>query len=428
MDHSITYSKKFMINYGLVRNWAIIAAVTNYYTYDVGSFRITSHGYPDWKERIARGLMAGTTMTAGRRTIESSIRGFCSDHSGAFNPANYDYRYGPAQLEGSAVLGSWNTSFDLGLQSKARDEGRINLVKSYRKIHSQFQGGVFLGELAEAIRFLKSPARRLEKMSIGAADDLYRDLKRLGRGGGIDGKSSRALRVATDAHLAYTYAAKPLVKDIIAADNALRAYYEQRPFKIFRIRGDGAAKSRTHSWTFVNSYTNPGATFSIGASRGSYTVDRITDLTVRYIGAYKSQNSSGLPTPMEQLSLTPDNWGATIYELFPWSFVMDYFSNLGGLVDAFSFQFIGLEWLIETTRQLNTVDVSGISHRTPEAGFNYETSVDHSYGSRILDKQFLVKRQEVNNQYIPSLRLKIPGLGQDLNMAALANSLLKFKH
>lgn len=381
--------------------------------FDIKVWRTTSKRR-DWKQRIQRGLDASTVLNAGRRNLSVTGYGSSRDSIGGSSIARREWVGSPQMVGSGFIPSTTETSFNETIVSTARDQAYINLVNSYRSAVSKFQSGPFLGELKEAIMFLKRPAKSLERLTTSTVRTLARDLRRLG-GGSIDGKSSAALRAATDSVLAYNYAAKPLVSDINNADKALTEHYKRRPFEIVRIRGDGSATKRTHS------------TGAVTGTHAYFKKDKWEEVTVRFLGGYKCQNQTGPMGALQELALTPDNWAPTAWELFPFSFVADYFSNVGKVIDAHSFQLVDLAWLNETVRQKLTYELSSLSHSNAENGFDYANQTNYSSGGRVLDKHFLVARHPFTNNWIPSFTFKLPGLGQDLNLAALLNSFLELK-
>lgn len=421
MDHISEYKHRIHIPCRKTNTSGVVVDESEWVSpeYVLKSWRLTSpKGYKDYKSRLQKGISATTTMNAGRRSLNLAYNGFCDNILGG-NPLSRNITWGPRQIVGTGDIpfGTIET-FDDNLYYQARDEAYQNLVKSYRSATQQMQSGVFLGELAEAVRFLKSPCKRLANLSTRHFKELGQDLRRIARGGGtLKDRNSSALRAATDAHLAYTYAAKPLVNDIAAADSALR-YYDEVRSPMIRITGNGKAESAVSTTKNANSFTSVDGGIYGAATNAKYTRDVTKRITVRYLGAYKASNSTGLPSPMEQMSLTPDNWAPTIYELAPWSFVLDYFSNVGKVIDAFSFQMVDLAWLNETRRQYVTYLISDLH------SVNANTIC---YGGHIRDNHTLLIRQRTSNSVVPSFRFKLPGLGQDLNLAALANSLLPFQ-
>lgn len=393
--------------------------------FEVKAWRETGPNYPDWKERIAEGRDATTLMNAGRRTLKVTNTGHCRNQLGGGAIACHEV-WGPRHLIDLPDIPYGTVStFNSSLLNKARDRAYTNLIKSYRNALSQWQSGVFLGELPELIRFLKSPAKSLARLTQESWVSLARDLRRLGRGQ-IDSRSSAALRAATDSWLAYQFAAKPLVNDIEAADKALRAWAEKKNGNV-RIRGDGKESSRSHTTKAAPGFQSDNG-FTYGGCSSYVKVDKRTDVTVRFLGSYKLQKPGTLPAALDQLGLAPDGWGPTIWELIPWSFVLDYFANIGEVIDAFSFMLVDLEWLMETDRQTIDCKVTDQSFKNREDGITPPNpTLNFSSGGGIRDKHFLVHRESIDNDHVPSFRLKVPNLGQALNLAALANSSLPFR-
>jgi len=394
--------------------------------FEIKQWRTTGPNWPDWKDRIKNGFNATTELTAGRRTLKVGTLGYVRRDTGGSLIACNEV-WGSRHLEDPKIPYGTLEAFDAALLEKARAEARTNLIKSYRNALSQWQSGVFLGELPELIRFLKSPARSLARLTTQSWVDLAKGLRRLGRGR-IDGKSSGALRAATDSWLAWQYAVKPLMNDIKSAAEALEAYRNSDPFKIYRLRGDGKAKSDERTQTYLTALTtDQGVT--IGSNEASVLVTKKKEITVRYLGAYKAKGPQGTLTPAEQFGFGPENWAPTVWELIPYSFVLDYFSNIGKMIDAFSFQMVELEWLQETDRQMYDVQISDQSYDNPGSIYGPPPNpvTRRASGGRVRDKHFLVHRQVVSNNFVPDFQLKLPSLGQSLNLAALINSSLPFR-
>lgn len=431
MDHYTVANQLVTISYTMYYEGRVYGPYYENRYYTVGSYRATGAGYKDWKDRIAKGLYAGTTLTAWRRTLKVYPNGFVRSGNGASPWRDYHVRFGAAQISDAAIPLSPITSFLGGdIEIKAVAKARTNLVKSFRKAQVSFETGVFFGELREAIKLVKSPLKSLENFTRENWKQLAKDVRGFRNGERLD-RSSHILRAATDSWLAYQYGAKPFVNDINAASQLLEKHFGQRPFTIVPLVGSASESSMAHFGTMVGSKSFDNGNITFGGAGGAWFMrDTKTTFDVRYKGAYKSRNSTNTFTWPQQLGLTPDNWLPTLYELVPWSFVIDYFSNAGAVIDAFSFQFIDLEWLIETKRQTVEHTVSNMRNDSPPwypPGNNPDLRYNIAYGGQIIDRHTLVSRAPTSNQYVPPISLKIPGLGQDLNLAALINSSMPFR-
>jgi hypothetical protein len=109
----------------------------------------------------------------------------------------------------------------------------------------------------------------------------------------------------------------------------------------------------------------------------------------------------------------------TIYELIPYSFLVDYFVNIGEILNAWSFNQADLAWHNDTNREVFDTSVQVIPRvAKDENGF---TTLDSHV---VLQNSFIrtvtfVRRSDPLG--LPSLAFRFPGLGtKALNIAALA--------
>jgi len=214
-------------------------------------------------------------------------------------------------------------------------QAKVKFLRSIRRTQRSFQSGVFLGELRETLQMLKRPASTLRR----GLDTYYSDVKKRTRR--MSGPS--ATRVVQDTWLEYSFGWQPLISDIRDAHKALtKPYVETRP-----VYGDADIFSCQDSRSFhTHHFTH-------------YILNRkaSTVAGVRYKGRVRAINN---PT-QRQLA----NWGLTtsellptIWELIPYSFLVDYFTNIGDLIDAATTVTSGLVWYCRTIKRESKLEVS----------------------------------------------------------------------
>jgi hypothetical protein len=122
-----------------------------------------------------------------------------------------------------------------------------------------------------------------------------------------------------------------------------------------------------------------------------------------------------MPLPM-RFGLSLSDVVPTAYEAFMWSFLLDYFSNMGDVLDAWCVGMVDFAWLNRTTRSRRIVKFSD-AIATPLAG---ESRYAYGGHTRVVTKT--VKREKVDNFNDAKVLVKLPGSGstQWLNIAALA--------
>lgn len=369
-------------------------------------FRITSANIPDWKARISRGLDVTTTLYGVR----------------------FWWKPTPGRVTGwvinSGKRDTWTVSGDIGYSNvgfsidaptgtvvaEAKTNSQVAFAKNYRKKTRQWTGGIFCGELLETARLLASPARALRK----GVDELHDQLSKVAKR--TKGDSRKTVRDAiAGTWLEWNFGVKPLVQDANDAATAFRAMASGRCYDIVRITGLGEAEAKVVSTTFAWNPSISGMVSSFNDWRGYREIYDQVQVITR--GAWKNENPSGeMPLPM-RFGVGFSDLVPTAWELIPWSFFLDYFVNIGDVLDAWSMRLVKFAWLNQTTRSRRTDSVSDPIF-TPTGGVFHFTGG----GGQAVIKRFDVNRVPISNSFDNNLIVKIPGWGSTkwLNIAALA--------
>jgi hypothetical protein len=291
-------------------------------------------GLPGWRKAIARHQPATTNLSATRKdftpvTIAGSVTiEPCADTS---NQLWQQVISGTVPNQG---LPANPATF---VETEADRSARQRFVKAYRSRRTAFQSGVFLGELRETVQMLANPARALRT----GIDSYYRDVKkRLKK----EKNRKKKPKIPADTWLEYSFGWKPFISDCEDAAKLLTA----DPYRVYKpLYSQGSDSYKTEPLT--NSF---------------YTVQLLTyrireweerEVSVRYIGAIGAENNPpGFP---EQMGLSWSNLAPTIWELIPYSFLVDYFSNVGSVIEGASTGVIRLAWGNKTVRKTSAKHV-----------------------------------------------------------------------
>jgi hypothetical protein len=357
-----------------------------------------------WRQMIRNAQNATTNYTVvGRRFHVLK----------AFGRVAYSDKFGRLYIRG--FLGhpqplSWPFLSDPSsmVTSSADLLARQRFVSNYRSRRTAFQSGVFLGELMEVVRMIRSPAKALRE----GLDHYHKVLKkRLRRSNPRNRK-----RIIQDTWLEYTFGWSPLVNDVRAAAELATAH----PMAVFETI-KGGAEIENLSTHLQGSHTVP------TGCRVNYTIVTTGAVVVSYKGAIRAENAP--PTFPEQLGLSWSNLAPTVWELIPYSFLIDYFTNVGKVIDGVSTGVISLAWGCRNEVKSYSAEVisRGFDHNyadtVPTKPFGAISHVGHGEIAGPLCSRSTYNRTKVEQVSvgIGDLTFKLPGSNlRWLNIAALA--------
>lgn len=307
-------------------------------------------------------------------------------------------------------------------QSSVSNAALIGIIKKIRKHEtSDFAGPTFVGELRETLAMIRSPLKAL-RLKTGLFTDLHMRILRDKIARGTRFKAEPWYRVLSDTYLEWTFGAAPLISDISGICDLFLDQYG----RAFGTRGLKRLSYR-FSDDYFSQISNP---FSISWPGTGLSVKFVEASHARSSAQYVVWIDQGLvafPTDqVEWLSnaakfdlseIIPTAW-----ELMPWSFLIDYWTNIGDVMGC-TFNFNRNVSFAKLTT-FNTVTkfhpyqkaVSGIPSEEVVVDFT-----PHDYTSQYT----VVRRNSVPRLGFPQLDVSLPSLGQSFNMAALVTSLSK---
>jgi hypothetical protein len=360
---------------------------------------VTGDNIPNWRERIKLKQSATTLLTVNGYKMSRTLPiGDCRIHR-IYKPTG-------------ALSGMTQTMGHLGMYvntpglptlsaTRANNAALTHFIKKATAAQRSLSGGVVLGEFREVVRMIRRPTVLLRRGMVDYLRDVSRRLKQ--RRGLKSLKSKKARlhavnRVISSTWLEYQFGWKPLVSDI---ESGLIAAYrianEDRPSKV--------VSAFSHE-----EVTGNRASASYGVGYGTLTTwtTEYDMVDVRYKGCVYLQ--SGLTGATRMLGLSWRDVVPTIWELIPYSFLVDYFSNIGDVIEALSFNKADIAWM-EKGQYLRRVKVNTettLQVATPPT--NYEYILDsYSAPGKYEIERFSKSRTQYTGSIIPSLEFQIPG-------------------
>lgn len=361
----------------------------------------TASGLKDFYSKIASGEDATTGLTAYDIIIDKYVVGRVrASISGTKRKTDWTHK--PSQTIPDISL------VTAGMVNEARANAYGYLNSFVSKTYSEFQGQVFAGELRETVDFLRDPLGAMIKL----VEELIKALIELKKGRLPKKDLAKAI---SDLWLQFRFGILPLASDIddiiaIINDTSKKTLPKRRRFY-------GFAESATTS--VANRYS----TGVNGIYRNREVITHRKAECFLHAGvmfSHKIENfteQSGALLRFFEGNEIP----STLWELTPFSFLVDYFSNVGSIIESATQSYADFVYISESIVKTVAINESNSSYIiTPTSAFDTLDSVIPAV-SRI--KKRTVDRTS-SASAIPPLHVGLPGKPvQYLNMLALLVSL-----
>lgn len=302
--------------------------------------------------------------------------------------------------------------------SVADNRARVAFFKKLSASRTQLQGGVVLGELRETFAMLRRPAAGLWENILGYQGTL-RKRKRTNPKNWTKGLA--------DLWLEHAFGWQPFINDIRDAAKAIDRLNEKPRSKIISASGfdkkDSTSSLDPH-FRVATSVLHYGD--SLNGSWFWSPAQCYERCYVRYKGKLEAQVATTRWDNWALFGFSTEQFIPTLWELLPWSFLVDYFTNIGDVLNSICTSTAGVTYVNCTT--IRTSYFKGVLKSDPFAvqnnpGSNF-TFID-SAGSPggFNHSRRLVSRSAGSGISYPSLQFE-SGLssGQLGNVAALLAS------
>lgn len=373
---------------------------------------------PNWRRQVKRGLQAGTPLSASkvRYTVGPHNAEEWYLYTGAYKLTHKKLDY----HEGSSFQAfPYYNPTGSSQVTEADNQAKTNYISNAEKARQILQSGEMIGEFSELVRQVSSPAKSLRH---GLGEYVQTVKKRLGarrRNGTLRRNSRDQAKMLSDTWLEYSFGWRPLIGGI---SDVYDYVAETDPFSRHDTRKiQGVGKAEGAAWI---SSTKSQKTISIPGF--SSRTRGFTRVVVIYRG-HVSMSSTAGGYVTEKVGFAPSQWLPTAWELIPYSFLLDYFANIGSMISALSFPVSALDWTVKSVIIENEgkfVDTKAIW----KYGDGIQGSAPYQF---ISDKRLwrlggastfvkTVQRDPYYGSFIPTLEFSIPGSGTKwLNLAAL---------
>jgi hypothetical protein len=381
---------------------------------------ITARGGPidNWKWRIQNGQRASTTLAGERFKCDwqpSRLQGVTVV---TFSPVEETTTVENRTLHVQQSLPPRGAQLGFGT---ANNKAIATFVSKARTEQSSFMGGVFLGELREALRLLRPASwalsRGMEQGYLNSVRNRIFKSKKKRRGSSTRGRQatigrtlSERSQIVADTWLEHSFGWAPFMNDIESASKELS-----------RLVNTTKPESRRIQAGFKDQLVTTEASNSASISNIEClsTCKRTYEVDVRYKGAVKIACQGTTASVRESFGLTMSQFIPTLWELVPYSFLVDYFTNAGDIVSCASFPRADLVYIVKGTKWRNELRYSpaGVI-RTPSDSIVKRTA-SGIFGATVFEREG-VERIDFVDPLVPTLEFNLPGHKRQLfNLAAL---------
>jgi hypothetical protein len=368
---------------------------------------------PRWKAQVKAGVQAATGFTGQRTKV---VRHPYYAAQGL--TWKTDYRI-PTYPVLAYKEGYYTTSIPSSPEWLSADLANSRalsmLVKKIRDKQTTFQGGVFFGELLQTITLLRNPATLVRRGLDEYGSSLKVLRKKFPKQLSKLTKKQCASAVA-DKWLEYQLGWAPLLSEV---DDMAKAIGERilEPANVWQpVRAIGVDEKVTQDVQTVISASDP----YIACRRISKEIVTVRYIALVDVGSYGTGN-------ITRMGIAPTNWIPTLWELIPYSFVVDYFTNIGNIISAASLAKSSVRWIVKTERRTKSLEYYDQQVSTTLNNYYAKAYVMGTAPGKLKITKTNVSREPYYGSLVPDLVFSIPSVKQGFNIAALAKNFSDLK-
>lgn len=292
----------------------------------------------DYRKAIADGRSATTSMEGSKYTFSAGA----ATYAKRMKPSSPYYA---SQGCSSMVLSRGQNRNSLvfvdaskTMSAEAEGAAASQLLQSLISAQTSFRGGTFLAEFAETVRMLRRPLDMVKR-------DTWRLIRRVDSMKGLFRRDGGAYGdMLSNAWLSWSFGVKPAMQDVQELSDAIESMRQLQQADTTAIRGTG--RHRTVQRVASNQGTPD-------MDLGVHDVDLVRDYSVRYRGAIRA-TPMGNAQLLAHFGFTPEDIVPTVWEMIPWSFLVDYFVNVNEKLESLRWATADIAWMQRTVRNTAT--------------------------------------------------------------------------
>lgn len=343
---------------------------------------------PNWRKKVALSQPAGSAYSFDRYSVQQSNASFETRFKFTGNNTEFVDTF-----KGN-VLAPVTFPHNFSLPPEVEAKALAKLIQKIRNQRSETNGLILLGEGRQTLQMLRHPLDSFVK-AVYAREQKLKLLKGKIEKVNVRKRRDAWMEVVTGTWLEAVFGWKPLLSDIGDILKTIDRYRNSPPKKDRLV-----SKASLETSSIV-------ASGKVRLSGLYLYVDTIqqttTNCEVKYTVGMESKerfDDGSLSRLLELSGFTLENFVPALWEITPWSFLIDYFLNMGKFLEAATTDFSDVKWIVKTvgfrsarlrTQQIESpqtnIQADGniyLSHSgTPEYQLTIRTTVDRTVPSTL---------------------------------------------
>lgn len=302
---------------------------------------------PSWLYNTKHNIDATTFMTAVKGNVDARICSASVITQAITSAPNFTGNWAEYRWDGYPNYGS-PLSINppsASVLSSARNLAIRKFLQNVNDIRTSVEGGQLLGEWKETVGAITNPLGALRKFTVRHVLNAKKRIRRIQNSHGGRSRNRRGSKAAqsrnkavaealSNTYLEFVFGWIPLVKDVNAAVIGLLDRYDQPDRTI--IKG--------HQRVGYDGTNTEVQLFNNGSATAYQSLLTISEVDYRFRASVKTGAVNGVRSVSRTLGLLPERFLPTVWELIPYSFVVDYFVNIGDIIASYAFQRQNIEW------------------------------------------------------------------------------------
>jgi hypothetical protein len=381
--------------YRLPQNGGLPDAVSNN-TNDlsvVGVDLAQTYKVKNWKNIIRQGGQAAAPYD--RQWVECFVEPGSATVEWLY-PGSVPPRNASSYFNGCDSL-NYPAAVEVGGYIQADNQALSRFYTAIRQEYQHMQSLIFIGELGETVRMFKRPFAAMQGIINGYLHNFdvkgrkvvsfYRRRKR-----NTVPLVKHLNHAAAEAWLEASFGIRPLISDVVSGAETLARFIDNGRERRTQVQGFGTSTSNGVVGSVT--VTNP-ASFVYGRQT---SMDKTT-WVVKYragVNGHMSGPDGSLYRLRSLVGFTPEEFVPTVWNLLPWSFLADYFFNVGQVLNSTWTNTSSVTWAIKsdlgkTVRQIqNMVDHKlirtnlGASYRSSTGAYLWKLKSERNRNTRTI--------------------------------------------